>query len=259
MALYPVPLRSQVVLRRWPSILGPLTPTVPDLPPPTVTVQDISNGSACTLDTTITVPTGGAHVVIMYTGWPSTVPSATPTLDSASADYGVYTVGDDMGIGLYIWNNVNSGTKTLDMDFTPTVQEGLTAWAYFVQDANAFGGASYEDWDTGYSTAAISATVNVPTVDWLILRFEQKYGAIPDLETDWVSLDTQGAIRGEYARASYLVSVDTSIVANGQNENYSTLILAAFEPFTGITGDLPIPDTDGPIVALQAMNRSSTF
>ena len=111
---------------------------------------------------------------------------------------------DQTGTGVAAWYNGTchaAGSATFAWAFDQAPSEGPVMAIVYVKGGNT---STWTDVgsDQGGISQAVFVTVNSVTSS-LVIAFNQRYGATPDLPSGWTNVMTTAAAAGEYARLSY--------------------------------------------------------
>ena len=182
----------------------------------------------------ITVPADAEGVLVFWSGYLGTTGadltsltsdfSGAFTLDSIAANSGTGT--SFTGVGYARVSSV--GSKTLTPVWSATVVEGPLLVAVFVKNIPKSGAwirDTVADADAG---ATASVGVVSSAVSDLVLAFEQKFDAVPALESGWTSLATVGVTNSEGGRVRSADSPGAATTtATTQGSYYSSVAVAS--------------------------------
>jgi len=82
--------------------------------------------------------------------------------------------------------------------------------------------------DQGGISQAVFVTVNSVTSS-LVIAFNQRYGATPDLPSGWTNVMTTAAAEGEYGRVSYATTpgAETTTFDSAGTEDYDSVVVVS--------------------------------
>lgn len=184
----------------------------------------------------ITVPADAEGVVVFWAYWLNATGYGLTSMSSTFS--GTFTSVELAGTSIESATGISyaavtsTGAKTITPVWNNTPSEGPTFIVAFVKGINT------ADWvrDTGLDSrsgeTAVSATVDSATTD-LVLSLDQKYDAIPGLETGWTSLQTQSnGSEGARLRSADSPGASTT-TATIQNPYYSTIAVISIKEIGG--------------------------
>lgn len=205
----------------------------------------------------ITVP---ADCTAVYAFWSfytnSNVALASITLDGNAPDQSVeFPVNIGPGssaTGLAVWYNPATGTRSLDVAWDAVPAEGPTTIVAFVKDGDT---TAWRDADATATASSTDCSVTLTTESGdLVLKYDQKYQAIPANTSGWTSLQTQSVNNDEGARLASIVATGTTQVCPSEGENFSSIAAVAIP--AGTTAE-PRGGSPQSIASLTAVRRAA--
>ena len=203
----------------------------------------------------ITIPSDATAVVMCAAFWDSTQPSglSSATLNgNAPSRNGQLETGQlsvDAPATMYaIWDAPATGSRTLDVAWTVSPDEGPVALVFFVKDCDV---ASNWGIQLDHDAAGTAVSVSLTTESGeLCVAFDAREGTAPGNSSGWTSLQTQ-ANNSYGARLKYISASGSSQVVNSENEAYSGLIGFAIPAGAVGEDDPTITDVDTDEVVLD--------
>jgi len=182
----------------------------------------------------ITIPSDATAVVVFVTLYIDATGEMVSsfTLNDVEVDENNHSeIGTDdsglQGTSVSVWYNPSTGVQSLNPAWTDTPDEGPVCIVAFIKGVDTTGWRDVGH-DQGFDDAEETVTIDTDTTD-LVLRFEQRYSSLPDLESGWTSQQTTSN-NSDTARLSTVNSPGAATTtANGQDEFYSTLTVVSFK------------------------------
>lgn len=198
----------------------------------------------------ITIPSDCTAVYMFWSYYTGTAGRglASSTLNSLSPDE-VYEQAevdpDDNATGVAIWYNPSTGSQTLDVAWDGAPSEGPGTIVAYVKGGNT---SASRDIDAAAGDAADAVSVTLTTVSGdLVLKYDRKFNAIPDLTSGWTSAQTENP-SGQGNRLSYISATgSTQVCAAEPINDYSSIVAVTIQAATVVVRGPYTPDTDGPI------------
>lgn len=181
----------------------------------------------------INVPKGTDAV---YMFWTAYLGASNGGLNTATLNGNSYDVALEIpsvastytGTGVAIWYNPASGARTLDIAWDATPERGVTCIVLFLSwGEHSLTGS---DSDQNLGSNAVSASCPSQSGD-IVFKYDGKFssGTAPSLSGGWTNVAT--AITDQEAvRLSYIPSTGATVVADSEDEDYSTVIAISIAP-----------------------------
>jgi len=198
-----------------------------------ISTQDIT-GETSPFSLTIPADTTAIYFfwAYFYNGDGQGLNVASTTIATVASDEQHETPGStvETGTGVAAWYNGTchaAGSATFAWAFDQTPSEGPVMAIVYVKGGNT---STWTDVgsDQGGIELAVSVQVDSATTS-LVIAFNQRYNATPDLPSGWTNVMTTAAGAGEYARLSYATTpgaTTTSFDSEG-TEAYETAVVVS--------------------------------